>query len=711
MLLLSLITDHTTQTETFFPLKSLDTEKAVTVLQNGDIMSSKKKHTSGATGAAKSPKVTKPVNQGSKYSTKAKPVPRIGGRVAINVYMLPLAFILGILPFIIYLKKYEPKLSDTGWFDVATYNTDLFLYYKQVFFIAVCAIMLCLIILQAFLKNHRLQFTKLFIPLAGYAFLSLLSSIVSEYSYFSFHGIFEQFESVWVLLGYALIVYYAYIFISEASDIRFMIVVLTVSTLIIMLLGLSQAFGHDFFRSDIAKSIILPEQYREGASLDFSFGSNIVYLTLYNPNYVGSYASLISPLFLMLIFTTKKPYKIALYAVIYVALLLSLLGSGSRAGLGGIIASLLLIGIMFGKRLLKYWMEAIIVLVLIVGTVYTMNNYSNNNIFNRVKSALSIEETNFNLDAIETNDDNIVISYREHKLEIKGETDSSTGVLTYEFYDENQNSVSFVPDESSNGTHFVTEDPRFSGISLTHCTDATDFLIDYNGEYVVLMNMDEEGTGIKYPNDSDYIFTVTIDGQNWSFGCLNNSMYYYNRRHIFDKMNNSETADFLYDYAKMASGRGFIWSKTLPLVKDTLFLGTGADTFSLAFPNNDYVAMYNGNFADEIMTKPHNMYLQTAVQTGVVSLICLLVFYIMYFVRSFSLYFHSTSKGYLTFIGMGILSGTFGYLIVGFINDSMITVAPLFWVLLGMGVAINELIKKEQPVQTPLMTKVSDTVS
>ena len=34
-----------------------------------------------------------------------------------------------------------------------------------------------------------------------------------------------------------------------------------------------------------------------------------------------------------------------------------------------------------------------------------------------------------------------------------------------------------------------------------------------------------------------------------------------------------------------------------------------------------------------------------------------------------------------------------GYLISGIINDSTITVAPIYWCLMGIGLAINHLVK------------------
>jgi hypothetical protein len=53
-------------------------------------------------------------------------------------------------------------------------------------------------------------------------------------------------------------------------------------------------------------------------------------------------------------------------------------------------------------------------------------------------------------------------------------------------------------------------------------------------------------------------------------------------------------------------------------------------------------------------------------------------------------------KGFLQFTGAGIFVGVSGYLITGFLNDSVVGIAPIFWVLLGLGFLCNKLIRNQQ---------------
>ena len=587
-----------------------------------------------------------------------------------NVFIIPMMVILGIIPLIIHLKFYDTHLEDQAFFYSETYG-DVFLYYKSLLFIIVCGTMLVLTIVRAMIRQESLKFSKVFIPLAVYAALSLLSAICSRYGSFSFTGIFEQFESIWVLLGYAMTVYYCYLFIASAKDVNILMNVLMIGTAIMLLIGMSQAFSHDIFRTELGRRLILPMEYwaDEGMQIQFQFPLGRVYLTLYNPDYVGSYVVLISPVFLMLAFAKKKIRYAVLSIAIYIGLLFCILCSGSRAGFVGVAASFILLMIVFNKKLIRFIHEGLILIALIVAVIYTYNNYTHNQLVSKVKQALDIDKIEYTLKKIETNDENVVIHYNNHQLKLSyniNEADENVGV---NIFDEHDNAVAFdITEDAEGGYGFTITDERFSGINFRFA------FID------------------GYPK-----FQTKIDNISWNFvySDTDQTYYYVTNKGKFVKIHDADYIESLNDLGKSFSGRAFIWSRTLPLLKDNIFLGTGPDTFLLAFPNDDFVALSNSGYGDELITKPHNMYLQTAVQTGVLSLICFLVFYIWYFYSSLKLYLKADKSKYLPLVGIGILCGTFGYMVVGMLNDSMVVISPLYWTLIGIGLAINFMIKRD----------------
>lgn len=99
--------------------------------------------------------------------------------------------------------------------------------------------------------------------------------------------------------------------------------------------------------------------------------------------------------------------------------------------------------------------------------------------------------------------------------------------------------------------------------------------------------------------------------------------------------------------------------------------------------------MVNVGYGGSLVTKPHNMFLQIAIQTGGISLLAFLAIFVIYFVESFCMYFRKTAYRSSEIFGIGILLGTFGYLVTGLANDSTVCVAPVYWCLLGVGMAVN----------------------
>ncbi len=152
---------------------------------------------------------------------------------------------------------------------------------------------------------------------------------------------------------------------------------------------------------------------------------------------------------------------------------------------------------------------------------------------------------------------------------------------------------------------------------------------------------------------------------------------------------------------RFGSGRGYIWSRTLPMLQDTIFLGHGADTYTIYFPHHDYAGKFSANWQiNRIVDKPHNMYMGMAVGTGMISLLALLALWGMYIVQSFKLYFNAKyeDSDFNTYAGAGIFLGICGFLVAGLVNDSSVSVMPMFYGLLGTGIAINRMLKERAAI-------------
>lgn len=572
-------------------------------------------------------------------------------------YLYPIILIVAILPFIMRYHVYDTGLSNFTWYPPNTEHFDIFLYYKQIIYIITSSVMLFCICFELYKKKGKFKVTPLLIFLFMYGLLSLLSTIFSDYRSFGFTGVFDQFESIFVLLGYCITIFYTYIFITDLKHIEIIFKYLTISILIMSLIGFTQIIGHNFLATDIGMMTFLPDYvWSQRELFTFNF-EKTVSLTLFNPNYVGTYAGLLLPIYVSLALTYKKNRHYLLIILSILGLAICLKGSESESGIIGILTSVIFIIIFYRKYIFRHIVAiASFLLVLILG-FYLLIFAQPTNLLTR----LIPQKQTFALTDIKT-EDILKITYKENLLLVDYIFDNED--LQLFLYDEFYNPISFnYIDESMT---FQIIDKRFHNMKIE-----------------------------PFLNDNKLYLNIYIDNNIWTFTKHSDNTYYYvNRYGKMDKIIEAPSSLFS-GYEHFASKRGYIWSRTIPLLKDYIFLGSGADTFVLAFPQQDYVNLHNNGFSGKVLTKPHNMYLQTGVQTGVLSLLAFILFYIIYFISSVRYYIKADLSNPLHMYGCAIFIGTISYMVIGLANDSSITVSPVFWALIGLGIAINNKIKSD----------------
>jgi putative inorganic carbon (HCO3(-)) transporter len=132
-----------------------------------------------------------------------------------------------------------------------------------------------------------------------------------------------------------------------------------------------------------------------------------------------------------------------------------------------------------------------------------------------------------------------------------------------------------------------------------------------------------------------------------------------------------ETSDY------MGSNRGFIWKRVVELIKKRPFVGYGIENLGEAFDQyykNDILEILK---LDLSVDKAHNEYLNIAVTTGVPSLIAYMSFVILIFKNGFKNVRHN-------FVAILLVSSVTGYLTAAFFNISVVAVAYIYWIFLGL---------------------------
>lgn len=578
-----------------------------------------------------------------------------------QIKFLPVIFILAILPLFFKMKSYDANLSEYSWFaSVDTYN-DFFLYYKEIWFVLISILMLIVISFKLYGNRNLRKIPSIMVPLMIYIVLALLSSLIGGHTANAFRGGFEQFESILAVMSYGIVVYYCYIFIETENDAKNIMKFFLIGILFMGVIGFFQYIGHDLFMTHFGKELITSKAYMQNNDINLQFGEGRVYLTLFNPNYVGVYVAMITPILLIFSLYSKKIIEKILYIVALALLLVCMVGSQSLAGFVGIIVSFFFLFLFLTKFIRRYYYITVPTITLLVCGFLLINQYNDDFMTNRLKSIFQFTKTEYALKEINTCDDYVEIKYNSKYVKI--------------FFDPNSEKILSAQDEE--GMFY----------QLTFDEETSDYLFSDEDLASIKLNL------INF--NSILGFCTSIDGTEWYFTNQTDDGT-YSFINMYGKLDKIYTADHLFfdGYESYASSRFYIWSRTLPLIKDYIVLGSGQDNFVFAFPQQDHVNL-NRYFNNQILTKPHSLYLQIAIQSGVISLIAFLVFYLMYFVNSIRIYIYGIYTSYYAKLGLGIFIGSIAYMICGITNDSSITTAPIFWTLIGIGIVMNEKAKPE----------------
>lgn len=593
--------------------------------------------------------------------------------------MLPAIIMVGLVPLIVRESEHENGLTGYAWFGNEPITYDFFLAPKSVVLMLLAFVMAGGIVARFWKEKCKVPFAKILIPLFLYGLLCFLSGCVSIQKEFSFFGGHAHFETVWVLLSYVLIVYYMFLYAANETEQQVVADAICFSATVIGLIGTLQGIGINLFSAMWYQKLITTESFltRIGGKLTLNFADNTAYATLYNPNYLGVFGSFAVPFLIMLFMFEKNKWRRIWHGASSVLMIVALLSSRSRAGLIAAVAALFVAVIFAIRKVLKRWYLAIPAISFAVVLVLLVNAYNDNVIFERLKNAFAPDNVTI---AEEVAEDGTII----RKTGLTEMYTTPEGVAMT--YNEVSAMVVLYTDETSYG--FYALDETGEQMKLTHNENGTEFYFTHPAYADVMLS----------PVNSDMGLCMRIKaGKEWDF-VYDNEKQSYQYMSEFGKTSDMIMAEsFGFEkHQHSFSNRGFIWSRTIPLLKKYIFLGSGPDTFVLAFPQNAYLEMYQNGFGTNIMTKPHCLYLQVGVQTGVLSLICLLVFYGWYAVQCLRLYAFRKLTTQAEAFGMAAFIGSVGYMISGISNDSMVVTAPVFWGMIGLGVVANRLVRKNR---------------
>ena len=618
---------------------------------------------------------------GKRYKRKRE-IKKPEGYLGALITMLPVVLAVALVPLIMGQYENVNGLMEYAWFDGGTVDYDFFLGWKSVVLSLLAFVMAACVVRRLVKEKKKVPFTKVFLPLFGYGVLVFLSACASVNTTFSFSGSFEQFESVWVLLSYVLIAYYVFVFVKSELELQVVADAVCFCGTVVSLLGVLQALGYDLFFAEWFQKLITSEDVlrQMGGKLSSTVTENYAVSTLYNSNYVGVFGSFMIPFLAMMLLFEKNKWRRIWHGVNVVLVMGVLLFSRSRAGLIAVVAALCVALVFAIHKVVKWWFLTIPAVNLLVVLVLLVNAYNDNVIFERLQNILAKDPVKI---TEETAEDGTVI----RKTGLTEMYTTKDGVVFT--YNEAQKKVALYDDGTSFGFYSIEETGEEKGLLANE--DATEFSFEEPAlaDVKVVPTYVGEEFGFKIKAEGEWVFLYNADKKKYQ---------YVNHFQKEGDMVMAEAFGF-EEHQQTFSGRGYIWSRTIPLLKEHIFLGSGPDTFVLEYPQNDYLMMKKNGFGGQIMTKPHSWYLQVGVQTGVLSLLCLLVFYGWYAIESMRLYAFRKLSSQPEALGIAAFLGSIGFMISGISNDSMVVTSPVFWGVIGIGLAANFMVKKSRAVK------------
>jgi len=565
----------------------------------------------------------------------------------VKVRLLPVIAFTAVVLLLVWANEYS---MDIGYFPDLSVNSDSSLgdYFCIVkadacFYISIWAFLtLAYLLITGQLKLKK---TKLYIPMAIYTVSVLASHVFSDYKLMSWYGSISRFEGTKTILCYMFMLFYTINVVDGTQDAIGVLASTLFTVFIANIIGITQLVGKDVLFSRMAQTLL-----GNGFSIHAEFKSGQVYQTVYNMNYVGMYLALLVPLLIWVIFkgisvyrnhlsgnvglTDTKVLAIVIFAgVLLTLIVLNVYGADSIGGVIGICAGIMAMIISFVDRKT----------VKVILTVFSVSAFF---------ATLSI-------------------------MYIAGKDE----LVCIDYFETGENSLR----ASIDGNELLIEfEPKTQGYSVSDGAGKPLGVTIYQNKPGNYQVEDERFRG-KF-----VLIPVKIDGD--SILCF--GLY----KHEFQFKMNGDEVTFMNPYGNCVSlgkvesigfegrlssgsGRGYIWSRTLPKIKEHLILGSGADTFLMVFPQNDYAGKYSSgaNF-NTVYDKPHNMYLQMLICTGGISCLAFIILMIMFIGEAIK-------QGKNNSLLLLIASGVFGFLIAGLFNDSTVCIMPIFYGLLGVGIS------------------------
>ncbi len=562
---------------------------------------------------------------------------------------------LAIVPLLVRVTPVDNLLLSYNWYAGSEILFDMYSIFKSQVILCLGIISLLVIVVrQVKFKTYTLK-DPVIVLILIFSVVTILSHFFSVSIALSNRGMNGRFENTWIWLAYASILTLVYGEEWTIEKLNKLVLGFVISNLILSIVGILQYFGIDPVFNDITKPFIT--SFKMGNLnyvADYTINYKVIVQTLYHYNYVGFYSALSIPMIMSFALYDKKIYHRLGYLILLALMFFNLLGSSARGGLVGVTATIPLF-IILNRQLLFKNLKIFFALILITVVVFIgFEAYTDGFITSRLKNIfISVEAPNL-LKSLSIIDDSINIEFDHGILQIDVISVSNDVWQTSYYY----NDILIQP--------ILHESNTYNYFNVESLKDIKFYISEYQNLY---------------------LFTVEMFNQGWYFGYDEKTLKYVNALGKFDAIVTPDTFGF-DGRERLGSARGYIWSRSIPLIMKKPILGYGVDTFAVVFPQQDYIGKYNAyDTPNMIVDKAHNIYIQIAINSGIIALSAYTSLVGLALFKTGRNALSSDLKNQNVWISATFLS-VFSYSIAAIFNDSTVQISSVFWIILGIAFSV-----------------------
>ena len=629
------------------------------------------------------------------------------------VYGTMLFIVLAIMPIIVRFAVIMPPPELFAMYGREVFF-DFFFHYKG-WVLGICAAVILFYAIADWLMGEipvpsfrELLKSPPFVASAIFLVMALISTLFSSYRYTSWHGTVDRGEGLLILLAYFIVLFAAMFFVRTGKNAKFLMYGFAFSSFIMGLLALTQFLQRDFFLTNMGERIIMgrtwleriAEMSEQNETVEGRF--TFAYGTLYNPNTLGKYAAMAAPILLACALAYDE-WKL----------------KGILIRIGFLLSGGLMLVAVFGSRSLAGFLAvaaagSIVAVTLVSRFVYQMMQNrekepdndsppSRNSAW--VIGAVVLVIMGIGLYFVPPVNERVNLALERAGEAVLSEPEPASDII----FDNNRMTLVIREQE-----RFTIEVNPYAFTEGTPFTDSPWELYDPSGQHIPLYNREQ------YRGDTEELVAIyhyDIPGHGrvalerfFQFLIFRDIAFTINEGRIyaltpvFGLIDMSEPVPTMgFEGRELwGSARGYIWSRTFPLLPSRIIIGSGPDTYVQVFPQHDVVA--KSFFLPNPYTpvdKAHNVFLQTWVNTGGISAIALLFLFVYYLLTAFVATIKSKLQEGIFLFGLrfGLLAGIGAFTVASLSTDSTIGSSGVFFVLLGIGYGINLLVKRQETEQ------------